>query len=148
MRKEAQEKKHALSSSSASSNISSSSSNNPTVDSLTTRETGKESFYGTGGPGDMLTSTEKNIEEQGKSESACSFDDIWKEIALADGYGILPIYDGYSEESCNFSCPPMASPTMEYNSDPLWLTDEEESKMFPVNQFIPNYGNGGAYITG
>lgn len=137
MRKKAQERKRTPSPSSSSSNISSSSSNNPTVDSVTTQETGKERFYDTGGPRDMLTSTEKNIEEQGKSDNAYSFDDIWKEIALSEGYGILPVYDGYSEESCIFSCPLMASPTMEYSSDSLWQINEEESKMFPpINQFF------------
>ncbi|KAI6685681.1 hypothetical protein NL676_031594 [Syzygium grande] len=149
MRKKAQERKHAPSPSSSSSNISSSSPNNPSVDSLTIQETGKESFYDTGGPGDMLTSTEMNIEEQGKSENDYSIDDIWKEIALSDGYGIVPVYDGYSEESCNFSCPLMASPAMEYSSDSLWQMNEEEPKMFlPIDQFVPNYEHEGAYITG
>ncbi|XP_048136921.1 transcription factor MYB48 isoform X2 [Rhodamnia argentea] len=61
MRKKAQERKRAPSPSSSSSNISSSPSNNPTVDSLMTQETGKESFYDTGGPGDKSTSTGKNL---------------------------------------------------------------------------------------
>ncbi|XP_030537413.1 transcription factor MYB59 isoform X1 [Rhodamnia argentea] len=148
MRKKAQERKRAPSPSSSSSNISSSPSNNPTVDSLMTQETGKESFYDTGGPGDKSTSTGKNIEEQGKSENAYSFDDIWKEIALSDGDGIIPVYNGYSEESCNFSCPLMASPTREYGSDSLWQINEEPKIFFPIDQFIPDYEHEGAYITG
>ncbi|XP_031387608.1 transcription factor MYB59 isoform X1 [Punica granatum] len=132
MRKKAQERKRAMSasSSSSSSSNSSSASGNPTVESIQSTETGEESFYDTGGI--TTVSTEQKSEELEKGEEGYSMDDIWKEIALSEDKNMTSVYDGcYSEEGCNFSCPPMASPSWGYSSNALWHMDDEGNKLFP-----------------
>jgi myb proto-oncogene protein len=72
-----------------------------------------------------------------------------------DGINILqPVYDGHSEENCNFSGPIMPSTSSwDYsNLDPLWVMDEEESKMLfpPIGDqnfsFYDQQGN--TFLTG
>ncbi|KAF7805497.1 Transcription factor MYB59 [Senna tora] len=133
MRKIAQEKKRAAISSPTSSSCHSSlSSENHTVDSYPTKKTGEESFYDTGGP-NMTSKTETKIGEDQVGDQGYSMDDIWKDIALSESL-MHPVYDGHSEVGCNFSCPPMPSPSWEYSSDSLWVMDEEESKEIKSRQ--------------
>ncbi|XP_021641942.1 transcription factor MYB48-like isoform X1 [Hevea brasiliensis] len=138
MRKKAQERKRAMSPSLSSSN-SSPTSNITTVNSSTFPETGKVSFYDTGGL-ESSPSGGKNIGEAVQGGEKCyPIDDIWKDI---ESTTIEPVYDGFSEEGCNFSCLSIASPSWEYCSDTLWRMDEEESKMF-----LP-YEYGTVFLTG
>nr|KYP68161.1 Transcription factor MYB59 [Cajanus cajan] len=129
-KKKAQEKKRAASLASrvSSSCQSSLSSNNHVVDSHASKEAGEE------------------IGEKGYT-----MDDIWNDIVESEEniYNLQPVYDGHSEEGCNFSCPPpMPSPSWdEYNSHPLWVMDEEESnKMLFPDQYFPCYDQGNAYF--
>ncbi|KAK9280170.1 hypothetical protein L1049_013857 [Liquidambar formosana] len=149
MRKKAQEKKRTMSPSSSSSNCGSSSSNKPTVDMVPFSKTGEVSFHDTGGP-DKLASTGNKREEEKEGEQGYSMDEIWKDIALSEENTIEPAYDGYSEEGCNFSCPPLASPMWEFCSDPLLRMDEEATKMFFTisDQFPPCYEYERAPLTG
>ena len=129
---------------------SSLSSNNHAVDSHASKKAGEESFYDTGGP-NMTGSTGINVEDQDVVEQGYySMDDIWKDIAMSEENILQPVYDGNSEEGCNFSCPPMPSPSWEYSSDPLWMMDEEQSKvLFPKSdQFFYCYEQGSAFLTG
>jgi myb proto-oncogene protein len=137
MRKKAQEKRQATSSpSSSSSNCSSSSTTITTVDSLPCPQTGKVSFYDTGGS-QMTASVRNKMEE---IYTGYSMDDIWKDIAMTEEKTIQLIWHGYSEEACNFSDPFMASPTWEYSLDSVWKMEEEPSKLFlPNDQFLPCY---------
>lgn len=137
MRKKAQEKKRALSPSSPSSSKTSFSSNVTTEDLVPYQETGDRSFYDTGGHDQYqipISKGNKIGENQEQEENGYSMDDIWKEITLPEVNNIEPLllYDGYSEEGCNFAnCPVMASPTWEYCSDSLWhMDDEQDIKMF------------------
>lgn len=127
----AQEKKRAAASSPTSSSCHSSlSSINQTVDSYPCKKTGEESFYDTGGPSTESSREIKIVEDQ-DGEQGYSMDDIWKDIALSMEENMLqPVYDGHSEEGCNFSCPPMHSPSWEYSSDSLWMMDEEGGNIF------------------
>lgn len=148
MRKKAQEEKRAAaeaaSPTSSSCQSSLSSSNHSVVDSVhASKKAGEESFYDTGGI---------NIvgEDQDGDQKGYSMDDIWKDIAMFEENILQPVYDGHSsEEGCNFSCPQVPSPSWEY-SDPLWVMDEEESKMlFPSSdQYFSCYEQGTAFLTG
>lgn len=128
MRKNAQERKRAMSSTSSSSSDCSSVSSNPTIDSIPSTETGEESFYDAEGAKTLASTEQKNVEID-MGEEDYSMDDIWKEISLKEGKCITPVYDVYSE-GCYFSCPPVTSPSWEYSSDTLWQIDEEENKVF------------------
>ncbi|ESW04098.1 hypothetical protein PHAVU_011G067000 [Phaseolus vulgaris] len=164
-KKKALEKKRASSSSSSSSSspvssssLSSPSSSNHAADSHGSKEVGEESFYDTGGCDDIMGLIGAGDEEGG--EKGYSLDDIWEDIVMSeekDMYDILqPVYEGHSEEGCNFSCPyPMIySPSSwEYNSShPLWVMDEEESSkmLFPTltDQYYSCYEQGNAFLTG
>ncbi|KAA8543939.1 hypothetical protein F0562_021884 [Nyssa sinensis] len=139
MRKKAQERKRDMSASSSLSNSSSSSSsNNPALESMPVKETKERSFYDTGGLDDMIAEAKgsKKSEQEGDlqvtDQKGNSMDEIWKDIvASSEEDTITPVYDGYGEEGCNFSCqvPLMASPIWDYHPDPLWMMDEDESKM-------------------
>ncbi|KAL5055957.1 hypothetical protein RYX36_036639 [Vicia faba] len=133
-KKRAQEKKHAattttpsISSPDQSSSYQSSlfSNNNHAVDSrASNKETGEEENY--------------QVEE---IEQSYSMDDIWRDIAMSeeDDINILqqPVYDGTCDENCNNFCSPVMpsalSSSWDYsNLDPLWVMDEDESKiLFP-----------------
>ncbi|CAJ1933046.1 unnamed protein product [Sphenostylis stenocarpa] len=155
-KKKALEKKRASSSSSSSSPVSSRSlaslsSNNHAVDSHASKEVGDESFYDTGGNDDMMGLIGVGKEEGG--EKGYSMDDIWKDIVVSEEnnmYNILqPVYEGHSEEGCNFSCPS----SWEYNCfHPLWVMDEEESNkmLFSAfsDQYYSCYEQGNAFLTG
>ncbi|KAK7341722.1 hypothetical protein VNO80_24659 [Phaseolus coccineus] len=159
-KKKALEKKRASSSSSSpvsSSSLSSLFSSNHAVDSDASKEVGEESFYDTGGCDDIMGLI--GAEEEG-GEKGYSLDDIWEDIVMSeekDMYNILqPVYEGHSEEGCNFSYPPpmIYSPSSwEFNSShPLWVMDEEESSMmlFPTlsDQYYSCYEQGNAFLTG
>ncbi|KAL5581071.1 hypothetical protein UlMin_013513 [Ulmus minor] len=149
-RKKAQEKKRAASPSSSSSTKSCSSSSNITaVESVPFPKTGVESFYDTGGNQESA-SKEKIEEKQEEEVKGYSMDDIWKEMNLPEVDNLVPFYDGYGEENCNFSSPLIASPSWEYCSDSLWNMDEEESKIFfpTSDQFTSCFEYGGASLTG
>lgn len=154
-KKKAQEKKRAASSASrvSSSCQSSLSSNNHVVDSHASKEAGEESFYDTGGHDhdDMMGLIGLGVGEDQVGEKGYTMDDIWNDIVESEEniYNLQPVYDGHSEEGCNFSCPPpMPSPSWdEYNSHPLWVMDEEESnKMLFPDQYFPCYDQGNAYF--
>nr|AFK39083.1 unknown [Medicago truncatula] len=125
-KKRAQEKKHATPSISSSPDQSSScqsshfSNSNHGVDSHASNKESEEENY--------------QVQE---IEQGYSMDDIWKDIAMSeDDINVLqPDFDGTSEEnSNNLSCPIMPSTSSwDYSYlDPLWVMDEEESKMlFP-----------------
>ncbi|XP_061367385.1 transcription factor MYB48-like isoform X1 [Gastrolobium bilobum] len=150
MRKKAQEKKRggAVSSSPSPSSVHSSiSSNNHSVDSHASKKAGEESFYDTGGP-NLIGSTQVKVGEDQQGEQGFSMDDIWKDIDLSDDNILQPVYDGNSEEGCNFSCPTMPSPSWKYSSDPLWVMDEE-SLLFPTSDpYFSCYAQGSAFLTG
>ncbi|KAH1224872.1 hypothetical protein AAZV13_11G129700 [Glycine max] len=159
-KKKAQEKKHASAASPVSSSCQSSlSSNNHVVDSHASKEVGEESCYDTGGYDDGMMMGLIG------GEKGYSMDDIWKDIMSEEENNIYnnnlqPVYEGHSEEGCNFSCPPppmiMPSPPSwdQYNisSQPLWVMDEEESNkmLFPTlsDQYFPYYEQGNAFLTG
>ncbi|RDY02914.1 Transcription factor MYB59, partial [Mucuna pruriens] len=163
-KKKAQEKKRASSSTVSSSCCQSSvsSNNNHVVDSHNgSKEGGEESFYDTGGhDGDMMGLVNVGEDQVGEKGYSYSMDDIWKEIVVSEEenvYNLQPVYDGHSEEGCNFSCPPpsiMPSPSWdEYNSSHLlWVMDEEESNkvLFPTlsDQYFSCYEQGSAFLTG
>ncbi|XP_038705853.1 transcription factor MYB48 isoform X1 [Tripterygium wilfordii] len=148
MRKKAQEKKRAISPSISSSNYCSSSSNVTVMNSFPVQDSGEASFYDTGGL-DKLDLGGKNIEVVKEGEKGYSMDDIWKDIDLSEKSNITPIYGSYSEESCNFSYPSVASPSWEYCSDTLWRLDGEESKLFlPGDESFPSYEDARAFLTG
>ncbi|XVF46475.1 hypothetical protein PTKIN_Ptkin03bG0029500 [Pterospermum kingtungense] len=140
MRKEAQEKKRAMSpSSSSSNNPHSSSSTTTTVYSVPFSGTGKVSFFDTGGSDMKALSAGKHSPAELEDEKGhyYSMDDIWKDIDMSEEINtITPLSDNYSEEGCNFSCPSMAaanySLSWEYSCwDSLWnMMDGEETKMF------------------
>ncbi|XP_038991989.1 transcription factor MYB48-like isoform X2 [Hibiscus syriacus] len=129
MRKKAQEKKQAVSPSSSSSNCHSSSSTVTAVESSPFSDTGKASFYDTGGP------NMAGLED----EHGYSMDDIWKDIDMSEENTIIKPLS-----------PSMASPSWEYCWDSLWkMDDEEESKMFfNTNQLVSRYEYGKASVTG
>ena len=141
----AQEKKHATPSTISSPDQSSScqsslfSNNNHAVDSHASyQEVGEENYQ-----------VQEIVE-------GYSMDDIWKDIAMSeDDINIFqPVNDGHSEENCNFSGPIMPSTSSwDYsNLDPLWVMDEEESKMlFPPigDQYFSFYDQqGNTFLTG
>ncbi|KAA8549226.1 hypothetical protein F0562_000910 [Nyssa sinensis] len=135
MRKKAQESKRAMSPSSPLSNSSSSSANSPPEDSMPITETKERSFYDTGGLEMIAPRGKKSIdhqEHQEELEKGYSMDEIWKDIALFEDEAIItPVYDGYGEEGCDFSCQTMASPLWDYcPHDSLWMQmDDDHSKM-------------------
>ncbi|TKY48447.1 Transcription factor MYB48 [Spatholobus suberectus] len=145
MRKKAQDKKRGEAASPAPSSVHSSiSSNNHAVDPHASKKAGEESFYDTGGPG-MIGSTQ----DQGqKGEQGFSMDDIWKDIDISEGNTLQPVYDGHSEDGCNFSCPQVPSPSWEYSSEPLWVMDEE-SLFCPMSEpYFSCYAQGNVFFTG
>ncbi|XP_057451556.1 transcription factor MYB48-like isoform X2 [Lotus japonicus] len=131
MRKKAQEKKKGSSAVPSPTPSSISSNNNHGEDySHASKKAGEESFYDTGGYGHpaMVGSSSTQVKVGGgnhhDAEQEISMDDIWKDIDLSEEN---------SEEGCNFSCPPMPSPSSwEYSSDPLWVMNEE-SMVFPAS---------------
>ncbi|XP_044482098.1 transcription factor MYB48-like [Mangifera indica] len=135
MRKRAQERKRAVCSPpSSSSSISSPSSTVTTVNSISMQpNTGKASFYDTGGhDGDQVMGMAAVHEE--KETVGYSLDDIWKDIELSEENNSLMIKPVFEESTCNFSCAStLASPSWDYYpwEDLLWRMDnfEEESKM-------------------
>lgn len=139
MRKQAQDGKRAASSSASSSNTCSSESSNPTTDSLPSAEGEEESFYDEDGP-KMIGSSKQMRDEQEKGENGYSMDDIWKEIAEENE--IAPVHDCYREESCNFSFPPLASPSWDWSLDSFWHIDEVQKRI--NNQVFPSYDMGGS----
>ncbi|XP_027341335.1 transcription factor MYB59-like [Abrus precatorius] len=143
MRKKAQDKKRGEASSVHS---SSESSNNHAVDSHASKKAGEESFYDTGGPC-LIGSTQVKIGEV--QQGFITMDDIWKDIDMSEEKILQPVYDGHSEEGCNFSCPRVPSPSSwEYSSDPLWVMDEE-SMFFPMNDpYFSCYAQDSAFLTG
>ncbi|MED6181844.1 hypothetical protein PIB30_023053 [Stylosanthes scabra] len=154
MRKKAQEEKRALASptsSSCHSSIASSNNNNNNnhaVDSHASKKAGEESFYDTGGP---VMTVECSSQEKVKTaaapevEDGFSMDDIWKDIELSEEKKIL--YDGKSEEGCNFSSPPPPT-SWEYSCDPLWVM-EEESVLFPTSDpYFSCFAQGTSFLTG
>lgn len=145
MRKKAQDKKRESASPTPSSVESSISSNNHAVDPHASKKAGEESFYDTGGHG----VTEYSTQEQGqKGEQGFSMDDIWKDIDMSEENNTLQgVYDGHSEEGCNFSCPQVPSPSWEYSSDPLWVMDEE-SLFCPMSEpYFSCYAQGDVFLT-
>ncbi|XP_019448662.1 PREDICTED: transcription factor MYB59-like isoform X2 [Lupinus angustifolius] len=70
-------------------------------------------------------------EDHQDGEEGYSMDDIWKDIGMLEE-NILP------------------STSWEYSSEPLWMMDEEESKMlFPLSdQCFSCYEHGSAFLTG
>lgn len=157
------EKKRAAEAASSSSPADSSScessltSNNHGVDSHASKEAGEEdSFYDTGGAHNMNNVHVIGEDHQdGGDDQGYSMDDIWKDIAMSEdeNFNLQPVFDGYSEEGCNFSYPPMFSPSWDYSSDPLWVMDDEERKMlFPLShdhQSLSFYGDQGrTFLTG
>ncbi|KAK7262422.1 hypothetical protein RJT34_29995 [Clitoria ternatea] len=166
-KKKAQEKKRNgatnLSTSSSCQSSISSNNNHHVVDSHASKEVGEESFYDTGGHDDHHMMMELIGIDDYQGGYFYSMDDIWKDVAVLEGDNInlveKHVYDGYSEVGCNFnSCPPpmMPSPLWdEYSSycDPLWVMDEEESKMlFPKfnDQCFSYYekANNNTFLTG
>lgn len=152
MRKMAQEEKRAadpLPSPTSSGCHSSVSSNNHAVDSHASKKAGEESFYDTGGPNLKGSSELVKVGENQEGEQGFSIDDIWKDIDLSEENILQPtVYDGHSEEGCNFSCPSMPSPSWEYCLDPLWVMDEE-SMLFPTSDpYFSCYPQGSAFLTG
>ncbi|KAI8573826.1 hypothetical protein RHMOL_Rhmol01G0305700 [Rhododendron molle] len=126
MRKQAQDRKRAVSPTPSTSNSSSFESNDPPVDSMPFMETKDRSFYDTGGL-EMLAPRGKNTKQEEEGiEKGYSLDDIWKEIPLFE----IDTTKGYSEEGCNFSSQTMASPIWNYFPDMLSMMDEEESSVF------------------
>lgn len=157
MRKKAQEKKRgeAASSSPTPSSVDSSiSSNNHAVDPHASKKAGEESFYDTGGHG--VTASTQDQGQKGE-QGLFSMDDIWKDIdnmSEENNTTLQPVsvYDGHSEEGCNFSCPPQVpSPSSwEYSSsDPLWVMDEE-SLFCPLSEepYFSCYAQGTVFLTG
>ncbi|CAM8970073.1 unnamed protein product [Rhodiola kirilowii] len=122
MRKKAQERKQVkcLSSTSCDSSLSSS---NHTQHSLC--DSGKESFYDTGGISTVTLTGKKQADEEGER---IYMDEIWKEIVISKDT-ITPLNNGYDGGLCNYSSTPLVSP-WEYCPESLWR-DEEESKMLP-----------------
>ncbi|KAF1896458.1 hypothetical protein Lal_00034156 [Lupinus albus] len=137
MRKKAQEEKRVAASPASSSCQSSlsSSNDNHTVNSVhASKKAGEESFYDTGGPNNMVASNENiNVGEDNQDgEQGYSMDDIWKDIDMLEDNIIMP------------------STSWEYSSEPLWMMNEEESKMlFPLSdQCFSCYEQGTAFLTG
>lgn len=125
-RKQAQERKRAVSPTPSTSNSSSFESNDAPVDSMPFMETKDRSFYDTGGL-EMLAPRGKNTKQEEEGiEKGYSLDDIWKEIPLFE----IDTTKGYSEEGCNFSSQTMASPIWNYFPDMLSMMEEEESSVF------------------
>ncbi|KAG4961327.1 hypothetical protein JHK87_037960 [Glycine soja] len=159
MRKKAQEKKRgeAASLSPTPSSVDSSiSSNNHAVDPHASKKAGEESFYDTGGDNGVIAATQDQG-QKGDQQGLFSMDDIWKDIdnMSEENNTTLPpvsVYDGHSEEGCNFSCPPQVpSPSSwEYSSsDPLWVMDEE-SLFCPLSEepYFSCYAQGTVFLTG
>lgn len=149
MRKKAQEKKRTLSPSSSLSNCSSSSSTSPTADSMPIMDTKERNFYDTGGL-DKLAANGKKAELQEENEKGYSMDEIWNDIVLSNDDTIKPVCGGYNEEVCDFSCPTIGSPIWDYSPYSLWMTDQEESKMFlPTSEpFHSLFGQESTFLTG
>ncbi|KAI4383839.1 hypothetical protein MLD38_009635 [Melastoma candidum] len=144
-RKQAQERKRSVSALSPSSKDGSSPSSTITTESGTSLESGKGSFFDTGGnPAPQVM--EKTNDQEEQSEKAYSMDAIWDEIAFTESGTITPIYDGLSERCYDFACPLVASPTLQY-MDSLWQVGEEESKLlFPMSdQLFPCNEIAGVY---
>ncbi|KAI4385536.1 hypothetical protein MLD38_003550 [Melastoma candidum] len=134
-RKQAQERKRSMSPLPPSSKDSSPPLSTITTDSGTSSESGKESFFDTGGHPASLAMEKTNDEEE-QSEKAYSMDDIWDEIAFAESGAITPIYDGLSERCGDFAFPLVDSPALLY-ADSLWQVGKEESKLlFPLSDHL------------
>ncbi|KAK4763765.1 hypothetical protein SAY87_013203 [Trapa incisa] len=127
MRKKAQEKKRAMPPSSPSSNCYSASCN-PTDVSIPSTGTREEIFYDTT-EWNTPASTDQKSNQMEKNEVIYSMDDIWKEIAFTEGKYINPGFDAYGGVGCDFSCPPVSSPSWEYSSDKIWQLDDEENML-------------------
>ncbi|WCJ41183.1 myb domain protein 48 [Euphorbia peplus] len=139
MRKKAQQKKRDISpTSSSSTNSCSESTITATETSSPFPEPEGATFYDTGGRPESSAKTGSTTEAVQGGEKGYSMEDIWKDIENT----IEPVYDGFSKEGCNFSCPSIASPVWDYCSDTLWKMDEEEGKM------ILPYEYGTMFLTG
>uniref|UniRef100_A0A7N0UP50 Uncharacterized protein n=2 Tax=Kalanchoe fedtschenkoi TaxID=63787 RepID=A0A7N0UP50_KALFE len=132
MRKKAQERKRVnyLSTTSSESESSPSSSNHTQGSRC---DSGKESFYDTGGNATVTAMGKKQTDEEGER---IKVDDIWKDIDTSKDT-ITPLNDGYNQGLCNYSCTPLVSPLWEFCPDSLWRMDEEDSKMLtPSNNYL------------
>lgn len=127
MRKKVQDERRnkgsIISPSSSFSNSSSSSSNSPSVDFTRIKENNERNFYDTGGLQKKVLDHEK-----GKNMKVYSMDEIWKDIEL-------------SEENETMCEPIMPSPIWDYCPNTLWMSDEEETKMFPMFYCLENQDN-------
>ncbi|XP_009770621.1 transcription factor MYB48-like [Nicotiana tabacum] len=142
MRKKAQDdrkNKASISPSSSFSNCSSYfSSNSPDVEFMPITENNERNFYDTGGllgvheQISLQNAGKKKVgdQEKGKSMKVYSMDEIWKDIELL------------SEENDTKNKPILPSTMWEYCPDStLWMTDEEETKMFPQFYCLDNQDN-------
>ncbi|XP_055830572.1 transcription factor MYB48-like [Solanum dulcamara] len=128
MRKKAQDerknmKASIISPSSSFSNSSSFSSNSPDMNFMPIVENNERNFYDTGGLQKKVVDHEK-----GKNMKVYSMDEIWKDIEL-------------SEENETMCKPIMPSPIWDYCPNTLWMTDEEETKTFPMFYCLDNQDN-------
>lgn len=125
LRKKAQDerKKKAslLSPSSSFSNSSSFSSNSPDMDFTPIKKNNERNFYDTGG-------LEKK--NDGDKMKVYSMDEIWKDIELSE-----------ESETMNNIKPIMPSPIWNYWPNTLWMTNEDETKMFPQFYCLDNQDN-------
>lgn len=146
MRKEAQEKKRALSPSSSLSDSSSHSSictNNPTFDSIPMMETDEKSFYDTGGlemliitnsrssntsPIKSIDATATSVNSSEGDDGYTSMDEIWKNIDSLEKDGIRPMFDTSKEMT------PL--PIWDYSLNTLWMMDGHEE--IGSNMFFPD----------
>ncbi|KAJ0539296.1 putative transcription factor MYB-HB-like family [Helianthus annuus] len=156
MRKQAQEKKRALSPSPSpsvsNSSAYSSITSNPTVDSMPMMETKERSFYDTGGL-EMVTLTKGKGDNYKTNCSATSLnstsegqdgynsmDEIWQDMDLLEDDGIKPVFGTYSEIA-----PSPIWDIRDYSLNALWMIDGEEeigSNMFFSRQQASNLGQG------
>ncbi|KAK4788244.1 hypothetical protein SAY86_019563 [Trapa natans] len=126
MRKKAQEKRRTMSLPSFSNFVA---SNEPNKDSLPSKEFGRETFCGIGGPEISASGKNKTNEEEEKIDH--TIDDIWPEIALSEENAISPAYECYRKEVYDLFCPPIVTPSWEYCADSLGSIHDEVFKMFP-----------------
>lgn len=129
MRKIAQERKRVICASSTSCDSSSSSSNH-TQHSLC--DSGKESFYDTGGITTVTLTGKKQTDEEGDQ---ISMDEIWKDIDMSKDT-ITPLNDAYKGGLCGYSCTSLVSP-WEYCPDSIWRMNEDDNKTtLPANNYF------------
>ncbi|KAL3365281.1 hypothetical protein AABB24_010437 [Solanum stoloniferum] len=107
--------------SSSFSNSSSFSSNSPDVDFTPIKKNNERNFYDTGG------FEKKN---DGDKMKVYSMDEIWKDIELSQ-----------ESETMNNIKPIMPSPICNYCPNTLWMSNEEETKMFPQFYCLDNQDN-------